>query len=60
MNTAPAQNFQKIWFNQIPSLKCECKDTIEQHPDAGDVMEQVHVVLTDTARLAAYAPVTIG
>jgi hypothetical protein len=39
MTNAPAPDFQKIWSNRIASLKREYKDAIEQHPDAGGVME---------------------
>jgi hypothetical protein len=56
----PSPDFQKLWSNQIASLRSEYKDAIQQHPDAGGVMERVHVVLTNIARLARCTPVYVG
>jgi hypothetical protein len=51
---------QKLWSNQIESLKFEYRDTIEQHPDAEAVMAGVRGVLIAIARLAGHTPASVG
>jgi hypothetical protein len=60
MVNVPAPDFQKLWSNQIASLRSEYKEAIQQHPNAGGVMERVRVVLTDFASLARCTPVFVG
>jgi hypothetical protein len=52
MAKVSATDFKKLWSNHISFLRREYKDAIQQHRDAGGVMERVHVVLIDIAGLA--------
>jgi hypothetical protein len=60
MANVPTPEFQKLWSNKIECLGREYKDAIQQHSDAGGVMERVHRVLIDIACLVEYTPHSIG
>jgi hypothetical protein len=56
MANVRTQEFQKLWSNQIESLRLEYGDTVQQHPDADAVMERVRGVLIVIARLGDVPP----
>jgi hypothetical protein len=45
-------DFQKCLSHQIASARRQCKQANKQHYDAGDTMEQVHVMFINIARIA--------
>jgi hypothetical protein len=60
MANVPAPEFQKLWTNHIECLRRECQDAIQKYPDTAGVMERVHRVLVDIARLAGCTPISVG
>jgi hypothetical protein len=60
MADVPTPGFQTLWSHQIESLRVEFRKTVQKHPDAGGVMEKVHVVLKDIASLAGCTPKAVG
>jgi hypothetical protein len=60
MADLPTPGFQTLWSHQIESLRVEYRKTIVKHPDAGSVMEKVHLVLKDIASLAGCTPKSVG
>jgi hypothetical protein len=60
MAYVPTAESQTPWSNQIESLKLEYKNTVDRHPDAGDVMERVYVHLKDIVSLDGCTPASAG
>jgi hypothetical protein len=60
MDNVPAPHYQKVWSNLIQNLRREYKNATVQYPDASGVIDPVHVVPVDIARLAGSTPSSVG
>jgi hypothetical protein len=60
MAGVPVAAYEEFWLHEVNSLQSEYKDIIAEHPDAAQVMEQVHKVLGDIVCLAGCAPANVG
>jgi hypothetical protein len=60
MATVSFPDFQKCLSHQIASVRRQCKEANKQRYDAGDVMEQVHVMFINITRIAGCTPACFG